>query len=316
MTHSWNPRVCAGIVAFNPDIQRISENLASISPQVERIILVDNASANWKELEHLLRGFPTVQVVRNAENLGIAAALNQIGSEALEQEYDYALMLDQDSITAPQMVQTLLAHVSSETGIVSPQIVDRNRSRDKPPASVLDHRTFDVRQAARKGVITSGALTSLKAFEDVGGFDETFFIDYVDYDYNKRLLARGYTLRRTGDTFLFHECGELSPTPLWTPRRDQNSRWVLERFYAFGHSPTRCYYKARNRILYSKKHGFWDSTKHFEGYAQILPQVALTLLFEKDRLAKLRAFSMGIVDGLRTPTNAWSHRSSPADVIE
>ncbi|MFT3888056.1 MAG: glycosyltransferase family 2 protein [Arachnia sp.] len=314
--HSPSARVCAGVVTFNPDIGRLSENLTSISSQVDRVILVDNASTNWEAIDTLLRSFPSVHAIRNSENRGIAAALNQVGRQAISEKYEYALMLDQDSVTAPQMTQVLLNHVGPEIGIVSPQIVDRNRFPDRPPASALDHQTYDVKQAARKGIITSGALTSLRAFDDIGGFDESFFIDYVDYDYNKRLLGRGYTLRRTGDTFLFHECGELSPTLLWTPRRGQDSGWTFERFYSFGHSPTRCYYKARNRILYSKKHGFWDSTKHFEGYAQILPQVVLTLLFEQDRMAKLRAFSKGVVDGLRTRVSEGPDRPSSAEVVQ
>ena len=67
-----------------------------------------------------------------------------------------------------------------KTGIVSPQIVDRNMVDISNWDSCRDNKVYEVHQAARKGIITSGALTSIEAWKHVGGFDDSFFIDYVD----------------------------------------------------------------------------------------------------------------------------------------
>lgn len=37
--------VCAGIVLYNPDSERLAENIKAARPQVEQIILVDNGTS-------------------------------------------------------------------------------------------------------------------------------------------------------------------------------------------------------------------------------------------------------------------------------
>lgn len=291
-------QVCAGIVSYNPDITRIAQNISSVLPQVDRLYLVDNGSSNYSELSELVRSrFAGIIEIANESNLGIAAALNQLASSASKDGYKWIVTLDQDSVCTKNMVSVLMRYASEDVGIVAPQIIDRNKEEVEIADSLLDHKTFDVVQAARKGILTSGSLTSLSAWAFVGGFDEDFFIDYVDYDFNKRLLLEGYRLVRTGDTALIHECGKACPTPLFTPRKGQDGVWRLERFYSFGHSPFRCYYKARNRILYSRKYKRCDHSFQFEGTIQIIPQMILTLLFESDRKNKFKSFIRGIQDG-------------------
>lgn len=291
-------QVCAGIVSYNPDIDRIIQNISAVLPQVDRLYLVDNGSSNYSELSELLKSrFSRIIEIVNESNLGIATALNQLASSASKDGYEWIVTLDQDSVCTKNMVSVLMRYASEGVGIVAPQIVDRNKEEVEVADSLLDHKTFDVVQAARKGILTSGSLTNLSAWSFVGGFDEDFFIDYVDYDFNKRLLLEGYRLVRTGDTALIHECGKACLTLLFTPRKGQDGVWRLERFYSFGHSPFRCYYKARNRILYSRKYRRCDHSFQFEGTIQIIPQMILTLLFESDRKGKFKAFIHGIQDG-------------------
>ena len=44
-------RICAGIVLYNPDIERLSDNIDSVISQVEKIYLVDNGSKNINKIE-------------------------------------------------------------------------------------------------------------------------------------------------------------------------------------------------------------------------------------------------------------------------
>ena len=288
-------RVSAGIVSFNPDVNRIIENLNSIEFQVEHVYVFDNGSENIDELRSILEAHNRVTIIPYRENAGIAFALNRLCDAAREDGFSHIVTLDQDSVSTPGMVDVLVTHAGPGIGIVAPQIVDRNKEGVANIEKVLDHKVVNVCEAARKGVITSGCLMDLSAHAFIGGFDESFFIDYVDYDFNKRLLLEGYKIIRVGDAALIHECGNFVPTWLWTPRKGQDGKWRMERFYSFGHSPFRCYYKSRNRILYSKKYkGYLQG---FEGSRQILPQIALTLLFEKDRGKKLAQFIDGIRDG-------------------
>lgn len=300
--------ICAGIVSYNPSLDRILENVRAIAPQVSRTYVFDNGSANVGELKSVLAGLEGVVLIEHPENAGIAFALNRICERAREDGFAHVVTLDQDSVPTPGMVAGLAVHAAPDVGIVSPQIVDRNKEGADSWRESLDHRVMDVREAARKGVITSGCLTNLDALRFVGGFDESFFIDYVDYDFNKRLLLEGYRIVRTGNAALIHECGSFEPTWLWTPRKGQDGRWRLERFYSFGHSAFRCYYKARNRILYSKKYGPGGHIEGFEGARQIPAQILLTLLFEKGRRGKLARFLDGIRDGRRQAVEPYTVR--------
>lgn len=276
------------------------ENLRSVSPQVQGVWVFDNGSSNVAQVRGVVNEIENAHLVESVDNLGIAAALNRLATIAMERGYSWMVTLDQDSVCAPDMVLTLRKYADEKTPVVTPYIVDRNkvsvdgyRELELPPVQYFRH-------AASKGAITSGALTYLPILDEVGCFDELFFIDCVDYDLNMRIMRAGYRIARVNGTYLLHELGKADRTWLWTPRRALDGQWCWEPFYSFGHSPIRCYYKARNRVLYSKRH--WRSIGFAnEGVVQIPQQILLTLLFEERRLVKLRAFLRGIVDGIRTP---------------
>ena len=46
--------VIAGIVTYNPDINRLCKNLDAIKNQVSCIVIVDNASINIEEIKNLI----------------------------------------------------------------------------------------------------------------------------------------------------------------------------------------------------------------------------------------------------------------------
>lgn len=287
---------CAGVVTYNPDLDRLRQNLAGVSLQAERILVVDNGSSNIDGVELVCSKFKGLKVIRNPVNEGIARALNQLCHAARGAGAGWILLLDQDSVAPDGMLKTLESYRASNVGIVSPQIIDRGKLGQSVPRP--DDETYMLKSAARKGAITSGSLINLSVYEHVGGFDDEMFIDYVDYDYNKRVMLRGFKIVRTGSTYLFHECGHMVPTLLWTPRRNQAGQWRIERFYSFGHSAERCYFKARNRIIYTKKYWKEPGFLEFAGIFQLPFTILLTLGFEGERKEKARAFARGIRDGI------------------
>ena len=74
----------AGIVTYNPEIERLEESLNRIDPQVDNVVIIDNGSNNISVIYDLLKKFPDVLIEANGENKGIACALNQIGDKAEE----------------------------------------------------------------------------------------------------------------------------------------------------------------------------------------------------------------------------------------
>lgn len=308
--------VMAGIVTFNPDLERLAQNLDAIACQVGRAVIFDNGSENADELGELVGRWDNVELISGESNFGIAHALNQLLDVAEGAAASYLLTLDQDSVASGGMVSALKSFMSARVGMVTPLIVDRNKQElAAQDASLPPVQTY--KRAARRGAITSGALLSVAAAREAGNFDERLFIDYVDYDLNARLLLAGYEILRVNSVTLLHEVGSARPTWLFTFRRTIDGAWRIERFYSFGHSEQRCYFKARNRVVFSRKYGLRFGLTN-EGIWQIPQQIVLTLLFEEQKREKLLAFARGVRDGFRLqlgpePKRCSTHRSDPAE---
>ena len=121
-------KTCAGIVLYNPDIQRLEENLKSIFPQVDSVIMVDNGSKNTAEIDGFISLYTNsgVTLVRNIKNEGIAKALNQILDYALQNGVEWFLTLDQDTVSYPGLIECYLKYIDSSVGQLSCNILDRN----------------------------------------------------------------------------------------------------------------------------------------------------------------------------------------------
>lgn len=291
--------IAAGIVTFEPEISRLTDNIRALASQVSRVAVFDNCSSNVEEIASLVAGSPNAILITSPSNLGIAGALNRLAVWATHEGFDWLVTLDQDSVASAGMVEELYAVARDyDAALVAPYIVDRNKASDWERQAQSLPRAHAYRQAARKGAITSGSLTALGPLFQVGGFDERLFIDYVDYDLNQRLLLGGFNIVRANRTHLLHEVGRAAPTWLWVPRRSMSGHWQIERFYSFGHSPQRCYFKARNRVIFTRKYGRQIGISH-EGIWQIPQQILLTVAFESDRWRKLMSFVRGIRDGIR-----------------
>lgn len=290
--------IIAGIVTFEPELERLEENIRALHSQVDQVIVFDNGSSNAAATAGIVSRFSSARMLTSPANRGIAYALNRLAEAALHLGAKSLLTMDQDSVAPSGMVSVLSAALVGDIGIVTPFIVDRNKPEDFERVGELTHDVEFYLQPARRGAITSGSLVLLDAWSAAGGYDEEFFIDYVDYDFNQRVFEAGFRIARANRVQLLHEVGRASATWLRVPRKDISGRWRWERFYSFGHSPVRCYYKARNRVLFTRKHGRRLGLTH-EGVWQLPQQIILTLVFEQQRREKLDAFIRGILDGIR-----------------
>ena len=158
--------VVAIIFSYNPEVERITDNVRAVAGQVGRVVVYDNCSRNREDVAGL-EGIENCSVILNDTNSGLPVSLNAGCRLALETGASYALFLDQDSIVSEGMVASLLRCMQPGVGIASPQIVDRNKREGFVPFEAV---------VPVKRVITSGALVSLEAWENVGGFDERIFV--------------------------------------------------------------------------------------------------------------------------------------------
>lgn len=261
--------VAAGIVIYNPEISKLQENIESIRDQVMQIIIYDNGSSNINDVKNMLSIYKDCCFIEGSENSGIAAALNHIFQYAIKHEYNYVLTLDQDSVTPKNLISCYFRYLQKDVAIYTPLIKDVNMSDtfEKPHG-----QTEFVKRC-----ITSAALTSCSAWKDINGFDESMFIDCVDFDFCDRLIEHHYKIIRVNEVILQHEIGHIT----------------YHKFFCFkipvkNHSSFRKYYIARNTIYLARKHHSF--LQEMKAILQILKQILLVIYFEKDKRKKYPHF--------------------------
>ena len=256
-TVSYNPRVAAITVAFNPSASRLAEQVSALRAQVGHVVIVDNGSDDPAPIRALAvsrsDGLAAVEVVSLAQNYGVASGFNQGAAAASRRECDYLLLLDHDSLPEPGMVAALLeAHREAAThgpvAAVGPRVRDARDHHEFGFIRLGWTHNRRVHCASPGGVvpcdflITSGSLIPAPVFERVGGLDPALFIDFVDLDWCCRARAMGYALYGACAARMDHELGE-APRRIWG-----RSRMMV-------HSPQRLYYMTRNRLLlYRRAH--------------------------------------------------------------
>lgn len=269
----------AGIVTFNPDLVRLRENLDAIVDQVDAVIVVDNASIDSDSIRELIQHFPGTHFQGNIENSGISKALNQVMQWSKEFGASWTIMLDQDSVCSAGMVGILMQNAAMNVGIVAPAIIDRS---DRTPLAEQQRRE-EVNYC-----ITSGSLNNVETWHSVGGYDEAFFIDFVDFDYCLRVREGGFRIIRDTKASLLHEIGKITRHG---------------RFIAYHHSAFRSYHMARDMINYARKHR--NSPRELKvqrrglvaTYLILVRKSMIVAMFEEDRIRRVSALLRGSLAG-------------------
>ena len=276
--------VCAVIVAFHPDAGFV-DRLRTVAGQVGAIVVVDNTPAKARKGSIVLP--PTLagkqQLLENCDNLGIATALNQGLAQARVWGCSWLLTLDQDTMAHTDLVDSLLevAHAcGEEVAVIGANHLDpRNR------------RTEALTQGPgiwqeRKTVITSGSLLRMSAAEMIGGFRDDYFIDQVDHEYCLRVRSQGGRVVITRKVAMVHSVGEAGGVRLpWLG--------VLPR-----HSALRKYYIARNTCVTVATYWRCEPVWCLKRMTRLVLGTVYMALLEDEGSAKLRAFWLGVRDGL------------------
>jgi len=294
--------ICAGIVLYNPEIERLKQNVEAILPQVDFIIFADNASINADEL-HTIFDNDKIKWINNDKNNGVAGALNQLVKYADDSGYKWILTLDQDSVCDTSLVGELKAAIGKYDNVAmsSPRVIDRKLdlpedSAQTPRETTAQRETTVQRETepllpAIESIdmcITSGCLTNVKAVLEAGGFNERLFIDQVDHDMCLRLKRQGYTLLRVNSTVLIQEFGQKAV------RR----RFLWKTVLYHHHSPYRVYYQTRNMLFMVRKYGL-EFTQHPRLYYwRLFVSFFIKFIYEPQRFSRLAAFIRGYIAGL------------------
>lgn len=229
-----------GVVAAHAPGAGISQTLAALAEQCDRVIVVEDGTDSLDPADPPVMG---VEIIRLPENRGIAAALNRGIREALIADDDaLVLTMDQDSVLSDGYVDRARSELAAarsagiRVGAVGAES-HNGQSMKLMKTSIRGHRLlFDPMQ--------SGTLYPSTTFRTMGLLEEELVIDAVDMEFNLRMLAAGLAQVAIPGGELHHELGETRPLTLlgWNPKLRGRP---LRIHY---HSPYRTYFIVRNNI--------------------------------------------------------------------
>lgn len=296
--------IAAGIVLYNPDIERFHMCLNSIRNQVDKIYVFNNGN----QLDN--KEFKDVTFLSEGINKGIPYALNTIASIAEKEGCDWLLTMDQDSILPEGMIDDFKNYTNEkDVGIICPQVIDKRRSY------LTAIKSQEVKELDM--CITSASLTSISAWKEIGGFDEWLFIDLVDNEFCKRLRVSGYKILQLQNWILDQEFGDIEPKSKWKQDFWINVSKVLhsQNFAKFSYkkhvNPMRVYYTCRNIIYVNcklKKYGKTGyENYHCKGYfGFIFCFILPSILRSEKKKETFNAIVAGCRDGRNAKVDAWT----------
>jgi len=214
--------------------------VSSALDQVNELIVVDNAStdSSLSQLESAFPGDRKLRIIRNRENLGFAAACN-IGAD--QSSGSSVLFLNPDCVLEPDSVQRLCTVLEDcpDAGMVGGLLVDPDgteqgggrravptpwrsfvrafglsRFANRWPSLFFDFHLH--KQPLPSGPIRveaiSGAcmLVRRAAMDDVGRWDEGYFLHCEDLDFCMNMRRKGWKILFVPDVRVVHTQGSCS----------------------------------------------------------------------------------------------------------
>jgi N-acetylglucosaminyl-diphospho-decaprenol L-rhamnosyltransferase len=198
------------------------------------VIVVDNASAD-DSVAMLAQDYPWVRIVANRDNLGFTRANNQ-GLEVSRSRY--VLFLNPDTELTPAALKLLLAYAEThpQAGVIGPQLrygdgsLQSSRRRFPTLATFFLESTVVQRWWPRNQVLTRyymldqpddaivqvdwivGAcmLVRRAVLEQIGGFDEGFFMYSEELDLCRRAVDAGWQVVWLPAAVVTHHEGKSS----------------------------------------------------------------------------------------------------------
>lgn len=206
------------IVTFN-GVKWIDRCLDSLrkSDYPVQVIVIDNGSTDGTV--ERIKQYKNVELIESDKNLGFGIA-NNIGiKKALEYDSDYLFLLNQDAWIEPKTIEVLvrIAENNRDFGILSPVHLNGEGSAldyqfstyidpDQCPGFISDVYLDNHKEVYTSNSVNAAAwLVRKRVFEDVGLFDEMFFMYGEDDNLIDRAKHHGYKIGISPNTIIYHD---------------------------------------------------------------------------------------------------------------
>ena len=251
-----NPAVAIIVLNWNglTDTLECLNSLKEIDYPNYKVVVVDNASSDGSP-EVIKVNFAEHMLLSNSENLGFPEG-NNVGIRwALKDNYEYVLLLNNDTTVKGDFLSKLMDVCNSESkcGIVGPNILYHGEptkswslggyfgSRNGRPYQYNSFSVFNGNPSLIREVgWVSGCALLIKseAIKKAGLLDPDYFFGSEDADWCARVKKTGYKILYVHDSVVFHK------KPMQQLRKD--------------FTPSELYYTMRNILIFALKNDLFS----------------------------------------------------------
>lgn len=188
-------KILAVIVLYGENVFLSKSYLTMIQPNRLPFFVYDNSPLpmhSYKEFYH------SGIYVHDSSNAGISKAYNCAAAYASENDFEWLLLLDQDtffpSSTLEKYVEAILEYQNIQ--LLAPKIsIDSRRYISPVPvwmhiSRISRYAPTGIIDIEKYSLINSGLLVNLKAFFSVGGYNENVKLDFSDHQFINRFKKR------------------------------------------------------------------------------------------------------------------------------
>lgn len=225
MTRTSTPSVAVVIPNWNgkEDLPVCLDSLLQQSIPCE-IIVVENGSTDGS-LEIITNLYPQITVLPQKKNLGFAGGVNIGIHYALERDFSYIALLNNDAVAHKDWIKHLVGALENnpDAGIATCKLMDSNkehldstgdiyttwglpfpRGRGEPVSNRYDKDVYVFGGSGGASIYRS------EMFRKVGLFDEKFFAYYEDIDISFRAQLAGWKVLYVPQAIAYHQIGATS----------------------------------------------------------------------------------------------------------
>ena len=291
MTH---PKVTIIILNWNgkEDTIECLESLKHITYPNYKILLVDNGSTDGS-VECFRERYPGMEIIENGDNLGFAEGNNVGIRRAMEEEIDYLLLLNNDTIVDPEFLNELIniAKNDDNIGMLGPKTYHYSdysmvQTFTKKFNLCTGNFTLIPRLIKDNGGDVNEEVDSIsgccmlvtsKVIENVGILDPDYFLYWEETDWCYRIRSSGFKIVYVPEAKIWHKIGTSSGSCL-----------------SF-------YYFSRNLFLFMKKNATFVQMASFliffigvEFWIH-----SLVLVVHHKNIPAFKSFLKGVKDGIK-----------------